>query len=215
MHTVKEVDKYMSIITNFGCHYTCPYCIVKNNNLKIPKTTLRGLCELNAEIKNNNCNIISISGGGDPLYEYEKHKDYYGKLFEIATLPLELHTSYIKSTFPIAKMKRVVYHIRSIDSLYNIQRKGSEIIRVVLVATKELTKRDILKISKFVELSKIIDELSFRQMVNGEYGIEYFNHNLLVRGHNIGLWHYIKQNDYNLYFVNGKVYRKFSEIGKV
>lgn len=25
-------DKYISIITNFGCHYTCPYCIVKNNN---------------------------------------------------------------------------------------------------------------------------------------------------------------------------------------
>lgn len=31
--------KYMSIITNFGCHYKCPYCIVKENNLHIPKTT--------------------------------------------------------------------------------------------------------------------------------------------------------------------------------
>ena len=29
------MDKYLSIITNFGCHYNCPYCIVKNNNLKI------------------------------------------------------------------------------------------------------------------------------------------------------------------------------------
>ena len=34
------MDKYLSIITNFGCHYNCPYCIVKNNNLHIPKTTL-------------------------------------------------------------------------------------------------------------------------------------------------------------------------------
>ncbi len=25
--------KYMSVITNFGCHYKCPYCIVKENNL--------------------------------------------------------------------------------------------------------------------------------------------------------------------------------------
>lgn len=24
-------DKYLSVITNFGCHYSCPYCIVKNN----------------------------------------------------------------------------------------------------------------------------------------------------------------------------------------
>lgn len=26
----------MSVITNFGCHYKCPYCIVKENNLHIP-----------------------------------------------------------------------------------------------------------------------------------------------------------------------------------
>lgn len=33
-------DKYLSVITNFGCHYSCPYCIVKNNHLNIPKTTI-------------------------------------------------------------------------------------------------------------------------------------------------------------------------------
>ena len=38
--------KYMSVITNFGCHYKCPYCIVKENNLHIPKTTLAGLDSL-------------------------------------------------------------------------------------------------------------------------------------------------------------------------
>lgn len=43
-------DKYMSIITNFGCHYTCPYCIVKNNNLDIPRTTINGLDSLWLEI---------------------------------------------------------------------------------------------------------------------------------------------------------------------
>ena len=30
--------KYVSIITNFGCHYTCPECIVRNNGLKMSKT---------------------------------------------------------------------------------------------------------------------------------------------------------------------------------
>lgn len=38
--------RYMSIITNFGCHYKCPYCIVKENNLHIPRTTLAGLDNL-------------------------------------------------------------------------------------------------------------------------------------------------------------------------
>lgn len=49
-------DKYISIITNFGCHYTCPYCIVKNNNLDIPRTTINGLDSLWLEIVRNQCN---------------------------------------------------------------------------------------------------------------------------------------------------------------
>ena len=31
-------DKYLSIITNFGCHYKCPECIVRNNGLQMSKT---------------------------------------------------------------------------------------------------------------------------------------------------------------------------------
>lgn len=57
-------DKYISIITNFGCHYTCPYCIVKNNNLDIPRTTINGLDSLWLEIVRNQCNWVSLSGGG-------------------------------------------------------------------------------------------------------------------------------------------------------
>lgn len=68
--------KYMSVITNFGCHYKCPYCIVKENNLHIPRTTLSGLDNLEEALKENNCDIVSISGGGDPLHEYEKHIDW-------------------------------------------------------------------------------------------------------------------------------------------
>lgn len=73
--------KYMSVITNFGCHYKCPYCIVKENNLHIPKTTLAGLDSLREALKTNRCNIISISGGGDPLHEYDKHIEWYRKFF--------------------------------------------------------------------------------------------------------------------------------------
>ena len=43
--------KYMSVITNFGCHYKCPYCIVKENNLHIPKTTVAGLDNLRKSLK--------------------------------------------------------------------------------------------------------------------------------------------------------------------
>ena len=90
------MDKYMSVITNFGCHYSCPYCIVKNNNLQIPKSTVDGLNSLEKEIKKNQCNWISISGGGDPLWNYEEHEDWYNRFFTIAAnldMKTEMHTS--------------------------------------------------------------------------------------------------------------------------
>lgn len=76
------MNKYLSIITNFGCHYTCPYCIVKENNLKIPKTTIKGLHKLLPDINKYCCDIISVSGGGDPLHNYEENKDWWDVLFK-------------------------------------------------------------------------------------------------------------------------------------
>lgn len=89
------MDKYMSVITNFGCHYSCPYCIVKNNNLQIPKSTIDGLNSLEEEIKKNQCNWVSISGGGDPLWNLENNIEWYKKFFDITLgkVKTELHTS--------------------------------------------------------------------------------------------------------------------------
>lgn len=61
-------ERYLSIITNFGCHYSCPYCIVKNNGIDVPETTVEGLTNLKQMIISHGCNIVSISGGGDPLH---------------------------------------------------------------------------------------------------------------------------------------------------
>ena len=61
------MDKYLSIITNFGCHYTCPYCIVRENNLQIPKTTMEGLDDVGRYMQEYECNWISISGGWRPI----------------------------------------------------------------------------------------------------------------------------------------------------
>ena len=53
------MDKYLSVITNFGCHYKCPECIVRENGLKIPKTTIEGLNNLTKEIKRGDYNWVS------------------------------------------------------------------------------------------------------------------------------------------------------------
>lgn len=88
------MDKYISVITNFGCHYTCPYCIVKNNNLQIPKSTIEGLDNLEKEIHRNACNWISLSGGGDPLWNIEENIEWYRKFFDITLKKVQDRITY-------------------------------------------------------------------------------------------------------------------------
>lgn len=222
------MDKYISVITNFGCHYKCPYCIVRKNNLHIPETTLDGLRNLDEEILKNSCNIISISGGGDLLHNYEQHYDWYRELFKIArdfnlkhnrcsnkSIPIEMHTSYMPNevSFPFYDCYRVVYHANAFEDLTKIHRTGSERIRVVFVVTENFSLNDIMDIAVFVKESTEIDELSFRQMVDGNYETQYFLHEYLKLGHK-NLWHYIEQNDYNLYYVENKVCTRYQDFQK-
>lgn len=219
------MDKYLSIITNFGCHGKCPYCIVRENGIKVPKTTLGGLDNLTKVLKETNRNIISISGGGDPLHEYEKHVDWYRKLFSIAnnyyvncatySIPIEMHTSYMtdESTFPFYDCKRVVYHLNTFEQLKHIHKTGNEIVRVVYVVTKDFTLEQIMNIAMFVADSNEIDELSFRQLVDKGYKVTDYWQDILRFGHK-KLWWYIEQHDYNLYYAENKIYTKFSEIGE-
>jgi hypothetical protein len=219
------MEKYLSIITNFGCHGKCPYCIVRENGIKVPKTTLGGLDNLTKALKETNRDIISISGGGDPLHEYEKHVDWYRKLFSIVnnyhvncatySIPVEMHTSYMtdKSTFPFYDCKRVVYHLNTFEQLKHIHRTVNEIVRVVYVVTKDFTLEQIMNIAMFVADSNEIDELSFRQLVDKGYEVTDYWQDILRFGHK-KLWWYIEQCDYNLYYAENKIYTKFSEIGE-
>ena len=210
-------DKYLSIITNFGCHFQCPYCIVKKNGINIPRTTIESLDHLEEAVKAEGANIISVSGGGDPLYRYFLHRDYYEKLFELCrkmNIPFEMHTSYkTESIFPYSWCYRVVYHCFNVAGLDLIRRHGREKVRAVFIVTKDFTPEKINIIEDYVKHSNNIDELSFRQMIDEDYKIRRYCHEYLKSGHKKRWW-YIEQNDYNTYFVEGKIYREFSKIGK-
>ena len=207
------IDKYLSIITNFGCHYTCPYCIVKENNLHIPKTTINGLNNVGKFVKEYNCNWISISGGGDPLYNFDQNKDWYNKLFYLnqGQNKIELHTSYILNDDIYIMFDRVVYHIRSIDDIKRIEKYGKQLVRVVFVVDDSFNKNKIDNIVKEIKNNKSIDELSFRQMVDSNYKTTHYCEEYLKSGHKKDWW-YIEQNDYNLYYAENKVSYKYEDF---
>lgn len=125
-------DKYLSVITNFGCHYSCPYYIVKNNNLNIPKSTVKGLSRLHNEILNNHVNWVSISGGGDPLWEYENHERWWKHFFQQVPLAvhLELHTSILNIEQDLKEQfDRIVYHLHTFEQLKHVKRSDGGVFK--------------------------------------------------------------------------------------
>lgn len=208
----------ISIITNFGCHYTCPYCVVRCNELNIPKTTIQGLNNLENIVQD--FDRISLSGGGDPLFEYEKHKDWYSRLYEIQNkknLMLDMHTSYtlLPEDFDISRYRKIVYHIRHNNYkaiLNNLKRICTEKVRIVFVVTDDFTESDLFWISDFVGKSSNIDELSFRQMINSNYEPTYYLYDILRKFHK-DKWYYIEQDDYNKYYCENKLYTSYASLG--
>jgi organic radical activating enzyme len=208
--------KYLSILTNFGCHFECSYCVTKKHGIAIPQTTSDSLDRLGDAIRETGANIISVSGGGDPLYKYTHHYAFYEKLWRFCRrnrIPLEMHTSYVNSHFNYGDCFRVVYHIRRVEDLVLVKRHGGEIVRVVFVVTKDFTEKLIDEIYKYVSISKDIDELSFRQMIDENYEPTYYCYDHLKKYHR-DRWWYIEQDDYNLYYVNGEIVDTYKTLAR-
>ena len=215
------MDKYLSIITNFGCHYKCPYCIVKNTGIDVPKTTIGGLDKLVENINKYECNWVSVSGGGDPLHNLDDNASWYYKLFEIVPddVKLELHTSYISTDwwpddwFSNA-FDRIVYHCRSLLDVVQIKKtKPEQKIRAVFVVDEEFSPGWIDVIVATAKRNPDIDELSFRQMVDNDYNATHYCEDYLKAGHQKDWW-YIQQCDYNIYYTENEVKFKYEDFRK-
>ena len=215
------MKQMLSIITNFGCHYTCPYCVVKKTGIHIPPTTTKSLDLLLGVYEKGDYRGISLSGGGDPMHEYEKHTDYYGKLFSICHehhIPLELHTSYIRDGLPYSHFDLIAFHLTGTQDIVKVDSLncGSSAKRIVFVVDENFTKQKIDSIYEMYQCCQNISQLSFRQMILPDYSSAYHCHEYLKEGHEQRKWYYIEQCDYNTYFMNGEItsrYEDFREKG--
>ena len=214
---MKEENNNYSIITNFGCHYTCPYCIVKMNNLGIPETNMKETYDNVKKLYEKGLiNFLSYSGGGDPCYLLDNERiSFYKSIQELLVgVELEMHTSYIRSRLNREKdlnFSRIVYHCLGKEQIEKIRRINDEIIRVVFVVQDHFTEDYIEEIVEIVKRSDIITELSFRQRLDENYETTYTLHNYLKDGHKKDFY-YIEQDDYNNYIVNDQVYKNYSDF---
>lgn len=212
----------LSILTNFGCHWGCRYCVYRENGIKIPQTnhSTFGWNELEQQLKLHKGELISISGGGDPLYNYQSNnsKLFYSKLFTLLekyNCKLELHTSMLLENFSYDKCERVVFHLTmptQISLINNRLFNLPKLVRVVYVVQDYYNKRLINQIVEFVQdKNNAVNELSFRQMINKNNQPEYYCHDYLKHKH-MKNWYYIEQCDYNDYFVNNHIEKEYLSI---
>lgn len=215
----------LSILTNFGCHFGCSYCVYRENGINIPYTNVKTFSwnKLEKELEKHKGELVSVSGGGDPLYKYQDNIEFYNRLLvllEKYDCKLELHTSIVDVNFDYSNCERVVFHftmpnqITLLESLANSKRSKlylPENIRVVYVVQEHYSKHLINEIVKEVNNSSWINELSFRQMIDKEGNTTYYLHDYLKEWHKKD-WYYIEQNDYNEYFVDNHIECEYLKI---
>ena len=213
----------LSILTNFGCHFACSYCVYRDNKINIPFTNIDtfGWIQLEEELKKHKGEEVSISGGGDPLYNYDEsnNRAFYDKLFALLKkydCKLELHTSIFNPRFPYNNCERVVFHFtvpNQIKMLYYTDRLVClpSKVRVVYVVQEHYTRHLINEIVKEVLACEEITELSFRQMIKADGTTDYTLYDYLKEGH-MKDWYYIEQQDYNEYFVQDHLEREYLAI---
>ncbi|EAV9834824.1 hypothetical protein FFB69_08085 [Listeria monocytogenes] len=200
-----------SILTNFGCHWTCPYCVVKNNNIGIAETNIQAVNKtIDKLVDEAKLDFLSLSGGGDPLFHVDEERlNWYQSLADKAhsvKAEFELHTSYKFSLLnkKTVNFDRIVYHCQRKEHVKQIKRVDTEIVRAVFVVQGFMDEDYIRDIVKLVEESDVVTELSFRQCIDDNYQTTYHLHDFLKQGHQKGWW-YIEQDDYNNYIVNDKI----------
>lgn len=198
--------KYLTIVTNF-----------EGPDIGVPLTKLSSLDMLKAAVQFEKADAIRVAGGGEPLFEYEKHQKYFRRLIRNCRevgVPLYLDTSCTESDFPYEKCEGVTYHIRDFDKLATIARHGKELVGVEFTVDKSCTLDLIDKVIYFCENSPIIDSLFFRADDDKKSPIARCCREYLRKEHD-KQWMFIENSDVEPpYFINGEIRYYSSDISE-
>ena len=99
----------LSVLTNFGCPYSCKFCISSSQKSKNGyKFKLQDARDIRNLLKSGKYERLSISGGGDPLYIYNKDIEllyrFIIKNSELFNIHLSFHTNFDEPYFRIRKL---------------------------------------------------------------------------------------------------------------
>ena len=190
----------ISVITNFGCRANCWYCIWKGHELENINNPTDWVRLEKFLYDNKEKGKVSVSGGGDCLYRYDKHVGWWIKFFEITShlnMLVDVHT---REKFTQSFWKK---HInRCVFSSDNLKED-----KEYLLYLTQLTK---VRITHLVTANTTFDMIGNYLTFQKETGCQ-FTIKELVGHDDGGMYSKIKQKyheiyhldsgDYNIYYM--------------
>jgi organic radical activating enzyme len=193
------MHKGISIITNFGCNSNCWYCIWKGHpdrDVKIDTDwgKLKDFLAAHKHLKK-----VSISGGGDPLYNFDKNYEWWKRLFKccsILDLKIDIHTrEKLYDSYFWKKINKVVISSDKLNLdrdylLYLLIHTKLRISHVVTPYTTEEVVKEYIKFSNRYNCQLTFKELA-KYKDNGRYK------ELKKKFHDV---YFLDDCDYNIYY---------------
>jgi hypothetical protein len=185
----------ISIITNFGCRTNCWYCIWKGHELEKNNDETDWNKLKSFLYKNKDKGKVSVSGGGDCLYKYDKYKIWWDKLFKITdklNMMVDVHSreKFINNVF-LNIINRYVF--------------SSDILQNDIEYLKYLSKLVKLRITHLVTSNTTFDliesYLKFQKEINCQFTIKE-----LVNFNDNGMYKNIKEKYPSIYYLDAKDY---------
>jgi len=148
---------------------------------------------------------ISVSGGGDPLFQLDANMGWWNKFFEIVQktgVVVDLHTAKLAPVDFGKKFAKYVWHVKDITkpiaSEYKQLIDYGIPVRMTVVAEAKYTEHDYLIFAKQVVMMGF--QCSFRELVTRE-GTFPYNQDILKFLESEQGWKFVRQADYNYYFM--------------
>lgn len=197
----------ISIITNFGCRANCWYCIWKDHPLQHvnPPTDWQRLYRFLRVYRSKG--KVSVSGGGDSLYNYDKHCAWWSRLFVMANnlgMLIDVHT---REKFAGEKfwkgINRCVFSSDKLkdDKDFLIYISNITKIRITHLVTADTTFEIIEEYLDFQRKTRC--QFTIKELVkyddNGMYKI--------IRQKYPNIYH-LDKGDYNIYYMPDNTIRK-------
>lgn len=200
----------LSIITNFGCPFNCSFCITNSQRTKKNfQFKDEDFYELENFISNNNIDRLSISGGGEPLFNHSHEIQLFWnkikKLKEKFNLKIHVHSNLIAPT-PNLDFDKYVISIN--EKNYKLKFKNWTNAKLRFVHVSDGTDIELIK------------DILFNLPLNAQFTVKQLDGEPLSNFKEIEALlnrpkcRFLKEGDYNTYFFldEAKFYDRFKDI---